>query len=147
MKATEKISQLPVSEDSSVNIAELKNNVYAAMSDDLNSPIAIAYLFDGVRIINSAADGKTAITATDRDELKVLFDSFVYEILGLKAEAQNNSSNSQVLTEVVDLLMKLRLEAKTNKDWATSDKIRNELTTIGFDIKDTKDGASWELKK
>lgn len=147
MKATEKIGQLPVSESSSVNIAELKNNVYAAMSDDLNSPIAIAYLFDGVKIINSAADGKTAITAADRDELKVLFDAFVFEILGLKAETQNEAGNSEVLTEVVDLLMKLRLEAKTNKDWATSDKIRNELTAIGFDIKDSKDGVSWELKK
>ena len=147
MKATEKISQLAVSESSTVNIAELKSNVYAAMSDDLNSPIAIAHLFDGVKIINSAADGKTAITITDRNELQALFDAFVFEILGLKAETQNESGNSEVLTEVVDLLMKLRLEAKANKDWATSDKIRNELTAIGFDIKDGKDGVSWELKK
>jgi cysteinyl-tRNA synthetase len=147
MKAIEKIGQLPVSESSTVNIAELKNNVFAAMGDDLNSPIAIAYLFDGVKIINSAADGKTAITAADRDELKALFETFVFEILGLKVETQNQSGNNQVLTEVVDLLMKLRLEAKANKDWATSDKIRNELTAIGFDIKDGKDGVSWELKK
>ncbi len=147
MKATEKISQLPISESSSVNINELKNNVYAAMSDDLNSPIAIAYLFDGVKIINSAADEKTAITATDRDELKALFDAFIYEILGLKAETSGESGNNKVLTEVVDLLMKIRLEAKANKDWATSDKIRNELAAIGFDIKDGKDGVSWEFKK
>jgi cysteinyl-tRNA synthetase len=147
MKAIEKINQLPVSESSTVNIAELKNNVFAAMGDDLNSPIAIAYLFDGVKIINSTADGKTAITVADRDELKALFETFVFEILGLKVETQNESGNNQVLTEVVDLLMKLRLEAKANKDWATSDKIRNELTAIGFDIKDGKDGVSWELKK
>jgi cysteinyl-tRNA synthetase len=147
MKATQRISELPVSETSSVSIKELKNNVYAAMSDDLNSPIAIAYLFEGVKLINSVADGKATLTANDKDELKALFDAFVFDILGLKAEEQNTSSNSEVLTEVVDLLMNLRLQAKANKDWATSDKIRNELTAIGFDIKDTKEGASWELKK
>ena len=146
MKATEKIGQLPISESSSINIVELRNNIYAAMGDDLNSPIAIAYLFDGVKIINSVADGKTAITASERDELKTLFDAFVFDILGLKAEAQGGG-NSQVLTEVIDLLMKLRADAKANKDWATSDKIRNELVAIGFDIKDTKEGVSWELKK
>ena len=147
IKATLKISELPVSDTSSFSIAELKNNVYAAMNDDLNSPIAIAYLFEGVKIINSAADGKITLSAADRDELKSLFDAFVFDILGLKSEAQNTTANNEVLSDVVDLLMNLRLQAKANKDWATSDKIRNELTALGFDIKDTKEGASWELKK
>jgi cysteinyl-tRNA synthetase len=71
----------------------------------------------------------------------------VFDIFGLKAEDQTGSGNSEVLNEVVALLMKLRAEAKANKDWATSDKIRNELASIGFDIKDGKDGVTWELKK
>jgi len=66
---------------------------------------------------------------------------------GLNAEDQNESGSNEVLNEVVDLLMKLRTEAKANKDWATSDKIRNELAAIGFEIKDGKEGVSWELKK
>jgi len=138
---------LPVSETSSVNIAELSANCYAAMADDLNSPIAIAYLFEGVKTINSVADGKSTITIEDSEALKSLFQIFVFDIFGLNAENQSNLGNSEVLNEVVSLLMKLRAEAKANKDWATSDKIRNELAAIGFDIKDGKDGVSWELKK
>ena len=147
MKAFVKIETLPISETSMVNIEELAQNCFSAMADDMNSPIAMSYLFDGVKIINSVADGKTNITHADRDALKFLFHTFIIDIFGLKAESQAETGNSQVLSEVVNLLMKLRLEAKANKDWATSDKIRNELTTIGFDIKDTKDGASWKLKK
>jgi cysteinyl-tRNA synthetase len=147
LKAIAKIDSLPVSDTSSVNISELSANCYAAMADDMNSPIAISYLFEGVKIINSVADGKTTITAADRDALKTLFDAFVFDILGLKAEAQSEGGNSEVLNDVVALLMNLRADAKANKDWATSDKIRNELAAIGFDIKDTKEGISWELKK
>jgi len=147
MKAVAKIETLPVSETSMVNISELSKNCYSAMADDMNSPIAMSYLFEGVKIINSISDGKTNITLADRDALKLLFHTFVFDIFGLKLESQTEAGNNEVLSEVVDLLMKLRLEAKANKDWATSDKIRNELTAIGFDIKDTKDGASWDLKK
>ncbi len=147
MKAVAKIDSLPVSETSSVNIAELAANSFAAMGDDLNSPIAISYLFEGVKIINSVADGKSALTAGDREALKILYQAFVFDIFGLKAEDQDETGSSEVLNEVVALLMKLRAEAKANKDWATSDKIRNELAAIGFDIKDGKDGVSWELKK
>jgi cysteinyl-tRNA synthetase len=147
MKAVAKIDSLPVSESSSVNIAELSANCNAAMADDMNSPIAIAHLFDSVKMINSIADGKSTINATDKDLLKSLFNTFVFDIFGLKSEDQVGSGNSEVLNEVVDLLMKLRADAKANKDWATSDKIRNELAAIGFDIKDGKDGVTWELKK
>ena len=147
MKAMAKIESLPVSEVSSVNISELSANCYAAMSDDMNSPIAIAYLFDGVKMINSIADGNSTITAEDRESLKSLFYTFVFNIFGLKAETQAEFANNNLLNEVVALLMKLRAEAKDNKDWATSDKIRNELAAIGFDIKDGKEGVSWELKK
>jgi cysteinyl-tRNA synthetase len=147
MKAVARIESLPISETSTVNITELSANCYAAMSDDLNSPIAIAYLFEGVKIINSVADGKSSVTNEDREALKSLFNAFVFDIFGLKADTQAETGSSEVLNEVVALLMKVRAEAKANKDWATSDKIRNELAAIGFDIKDGKDGVSWELKK
>ena len=147
MKAFDKIDSLTVSDSSSVNIEELAQNCYAAMADDMNSPIAMSYLFEGVKIINSVSDGKNNITLSEQEALKQLFHTFVIDIFGLKAETQAEAGNSEVLNEVVDLLMKLRLEAKINKDWALSDKIRKELTAIGFDIKDGKEGVSWELKK
>ncbi len=147
LKAAAKIESLPVSETSSVNIPELSANCYAAMADDMNSPIAIAYLFDGVKMINAIAEGKATICATDKITLNKLFSTFLFDIFGLKADVQSNAANSEVLNDVVALLMKLRGEAKANKDWATSDKIRNELSAIGFEIKDTKEGVSWELKK
>ena len=147
MKAVAKIETLTVSATSSVNISELSANCVAAMADDMNSPIAMSYLFEGVKMINSVADGKSTITAGDREALQSLFNAFVFDIFGLKSEDQEISGNSEILNEVVGLLMKLRTEAKANKDWATSDKIRNELAAIGFDIKDGKEGISWELKK
>ena len=146
MKAVAKIETLTVSTTSSVNISELSANCFAAMADDMNSPIAMSYLFEGVKMINSVADGKSTITAGDREALQSLFNAFVFDIFGLKSEDQEISGNSEILNEVVGLLMKLRTEAKANKDWATSDKIRNELMAIGFDIKDGKEGVSWELK-
>jgi cysteinyl-tRNA synthetase len=147
LKAVEKIDRLPVSAHSSVNVAEWSANCYAAMNDDLNSPIAISYLFEGVKMINAVADGKATLTEADRDALKNLYSTFVFDILGLKPETQVGAGNSEVLNEVVGLLLKLRADARAAKDWATSDKIRNELTAIGFDIKDGKDGITWELKK
>ena len=147
MKAVGKIETLSVSETSEVNIEELSKNCFSAMADDMNSPIALSYLFEGVKIINSVYDGKTSITIADRDALKLLFHTYVFDIFGLKAESQPEAGNNNILNEVVGLLMNLRQEAKTNKDWVLSDKIRNELTAIGFNIKDTKDGASWDLKK
>jgi len=147
MKAVAKIDTLPVSESSSEDIQELQWICLSALRDDLNSPVAIGYLFDGVKYINSIVHGKATITQKDKDLLKSFFHTFVFDIFGLKAENQADSGNNEVLREVVDLLMKLRAEAKANKDWATSDKIRNELAAIGFEIKDGKDGVSWEMKK
>lgn len=146
MKAVNSIDKISVSEKSTVEIAPLIDKCYEAMNDDFNSSIAIANLFDGVRIINSLLDGKETIDKEGLELLKKLYQDFVFEILGLKGE-ENNSGNNEVLSDVVNLLLNLRMEAKANKDWGTSDKIRNELTKLGFEIKDKKDGFEWELKK
>jgi len=147
MKAVDLLPELkPSEEESTVDMAALKSGCYDAMNDDFNSPIVIANLFEGVRIINSIKDGKEKINATDLETLKKLFNDFVFDILGLKSE-NASSGNSEVLSDVVNLLLNLRMEAKANKDWATSDKIRNELSALGFEIKDKKDGFEWELKK
>lgn len=146
MKAVNSIDKINVSEKSTVEITPLIEKCYEAMGDDFNSSIAIANLFDGVRIINSLLDGKETIDKEGHELLIKLFHDFVFDILGLKGE-EINSGNNEILSDVVNLLLNLRMEAKTNKDWATSDKIRNELTKLGFEIKDKKDGFEWELKK
>jgi cysteinyl-tRNA synthetase len=148
LKAVSILEGLQPQEQSSVDVAGLKDNCYAAMNDDMNTPVLIAHLFDGVKMINSVNDGKSTINSADLEILKKLYNDFVFDILGFKSEASSGeSSNGEVLGNVVDLLLNLRIEAKKNKDWATSDKIRNSLTELGFDIKDTKDGFEWALKK
>ncbi|RKD92263.1 cysteine--tRNA ligase [Mangrovibacterium diazotrophicum] len=147
LKASETLDKLTASDQSSasVNVAELKEKCYAAMNDDLNSPIAIAHLFDGVKLINSIADGKATISAEDLEALKSLFNTFVFDLFGLNKPEQA-SGNVEAFDSAIDLLLQLRQDAKANKDWATADKIRNELTRLGFEIKDTKEGSTWELK-
>lgn len=147
-KAIGVLEALTASAASTVDIAGLKEKCYAAINDDLNTPILIAHLFDGVKMINSIQDEKATISASDLAELRKLYSSFTFDILGLQAEPETaNSGEGNTLKEVVDLLLNLRIEAKNNKDWATSDKIRNSLTEMGFEIKDTKDGFEWEIKK
>ncbi|MDP4186359.1 MAG: cysteine--tRNA ligase [Bacteroidota bacterium] len=148
MKAASLVNKLTASDySSSIDVPTLKKNCYEAMNDDLNSPILIAHLFDAVKMVNSIHDNKATINEADLNELKLIFHNFVFEILGLKDEETGAADNSEVLTQVVDLLLNLRIQAKVNKDWATADRIRNELNQIGFEIKDRKDGFEWELKK
>ncbi|MGQ7869731.1 cysteine--tRNA ligase [Sunxiuqinia sp. sy24] len=146
LKAVETLDKLESSATSTVNIEELKSKCYQAMNDDLNSPIAIAHLFDGVKMINSIADGKNSISAEDLETLKSLYSSFLFDLFGLQEPEQQANTNSEAYEHAIDLLLQLRMEAKANKDWATADKIRDELAKLGFVVKDTKDGFSWELK-
>ena len=128
-------------------VKDLREKCYTAMNDDLNSPIVIAHLFDGARMINTVLDKKATISAEDLEELKSVFHLFMYEILGLKEEAANNEAREEAYGKVVDMLLEQRMKAKANKDWATSDKIRDELAALGFEVKDTKDGFTWKLNK
>ena len=145
MAAMKTLGEIKSSETSTVDIAGLKEKCFTAMSDDLNSPIAIAHLFDGVKMINSVKAGSEKISAADLEELKSFYQGFVFDILGLKEE-ETDGENNQTLDGAIQLLINLRREAKTNKDWGTADKIRNELSAIGIELKDTKDGVEWSFK-
>jgi cysteinyl-tRNA synthetase len=145
MKAVEAIDKIIPSDESTVDVGAIQSNCYEAMNDDFNSPIVIANLFEAVRVINSLIDGREKITGEALALLKKFMSEFVYDILGLASE-QTSQGNNEVLSDVVNLLLNLRMEAKANKDWATSDKIRNELTNLGFIIKDKKEGFEWEIK-
>ncbi|WP_461630813.1 cysteine--tRNA ligase [Labilibaculum euxinus] len=146
MTAVATIDKIQASASSSNSVEELKTKCYEALNDDFNTPILIAHLFDGVKMINSLAVGKETITASDLTVLKDLYHNLVFDVLGLKDEGESGGNN-EILDKVVRLLLSTRDEAKKNKDWATADKIRDELTNLGIVVKDTKDGYEWEILK
>ncbi len=127
-------------------VDDLREKCYAAMNDDLNSPIVISHLFDACRVINTIMDKKATIAADVLEALREVFFTFTFDILGLKEDAGGNSSREEAFGKVVDMMLEQRRIAKANKDWATSDRIRDELAALGFEVKDTKDGFSWSLK-
>jgi cysteinyl-tRNA synthetase len=142
MKAVETLKKLKPSLTSTADIAALWKNCQDAMDDDLNSPILLSHLFEGVKYINSANDGSEKLTVADIGSLTNLFNTFVFDILGLKDEAAGE--NDGKLTEgLMKIIINLRQDAKNKKEWGTSDKIRNELKNAGIIINDLKDGADW----
>jgi len=131
--------------ESTVNVNEFKDKLFSALDDDLNTPILIAHLFDGVKMINSIYAETETISTDDLTYMKNLYKDIVFDILGLKHET-SDFGNNEILTDVMDLLLNIRTEAKQHKDFKTSDKIRDKLNEIGITVKDTKDGSEWEIK-
>ena len=139
-----RLQKLSATTTSTVETAGLRAKCEEALNDDLNTPIAISYLFEALKAINSVHDGKATISAADLEELQSVFKLMIEDLLGLKVEAATTGTND-AYKQAIDMLLNMRLEAKRNKDWATSDKIRNDLTALGFEIKDTKEGFEWKL--
>jgi cysteinyl-tRNA synthetase len=133
------IEKLTPTQNSAIDLNSLTERCYAAMNDDFNSPVLIAELFEAVHIINSIYDGKTNASASDIKALKKLMDDFVIGVLGLKEE----SNQADDMSKLLDLIINLRSEAKSNKDYTTSDKIRIGLNSIGIQLKDNKEGTTW----
>ena len=141
---------VPADGEGSVGMAyvdELRTKCYEAMNDDLNSPIVISHLFDACRVINSVIDRKATIGREALEALADVFRTFAFDILGLKEEGGNEGAREEAFGKVVDMLLEQRMAAKANKDWATSDKIRDNLAALGFEVKDTKDGFTWRLNR
>jgi cysteinyl-tRNA synthetase len=139
MNAYELLDGLKLSAKTDVEVEALQTRCYEAMNDDFNSPVLIAELFEASRIINSVHDGKMHIDAANLELLKQLMHTFIGDVLGLKDEKAANDE----LPKVMDFIINLRSEAKINKDYATSDKIRIGLQDIGFQLKDSKEGTTW----
>lgn len=124
-----------------LDIDALRARCYAAMDDDFNSPVLIAELFEVVRLINSLQDGKQQADQSSLDKIKELIQYFVFDIMGLKDDQLGSDNES--MDKIMGLVIQLRNEAKQNKDFATSDRIRIELSSIGIQLKDSKDGTLW----
>lgn len=129
----------PTGTTNSVDVTAIKQRFHTAMDDDFNSPVLIAELFEVVRIINNLYEGKTDINTDNLVQLKVLVKTFVFDILGLQEEQSENDDFGKLM----DAVLRLRHAAKQNKDFTTSDRIREELTKIGIQLKDSKDSTLW----
>lgn len=145
LDASRNIGKIPANDISTVEVKFLRQSCYDALNDDLNSPVLLSHLFDATRTINSAIAGIEKLRKEDIDELRELFDLFLHTLLGVEDEIVLKDTNLEAFEKAVDMLLELRQEAKDNKDWATSDKIRNQLTEAGFIIKDTPKGFEWSL--
>jgi cysteinyl-tRNA synthetase len=140
IEAMKLIHKLNTSASSSFDVNELVNSFYQAMNDDFNTPILIANLFEAAKNINLINDGKATITTADRDLLAKEMNGFIAGVLGLQPSEESNDSK---LAPVMNLVLDLRQQARSNKDWTTSDKIRDGLAAAGIVVKDGKEGTTW----
>ena len=144
-----RVHKLKPADKSSVQLEDFEEKAYEAMDDDLNTPQVIAVLFEAGKIVNQAYDGLATLSAGDIEKLQRLFDTFLGELLGIRQEGQGNTAGSdkdkEAYAGAVDLLLEVRSQAKANKDWTTSDLIRDRLAALGFTVKDTKSGTDWTL--
>ena len=145
MDAFHLLDELPTSGSSSFNVSEWRQKCYDSMNDDFNSPILIAQLFEAVKQINSIKEGNATITAEDLQDLKKTMSDFLFEVLGLVDIVAANDPSMEKRSGAVELLIKLRADARINKDFATSDKIRDELAQLGIELKDGKDGTVFSV--
>ncbi len=144
MTALQVLDQIIPAEKSTAEFADSKNSFFEAMNDDLNTPIALSHLFDVVKVINSLKDGRFTISASDLDDLKQFFSSAVIDILGLEPLSISDvNQNDSLESDLMDLIINIRLNARKNKDFATSDMIRDNLKEKGIVLKDTKEGTDW----
>ncbi|MBT8298834.1 MAG: cysteine--tRNA ligase [Maribacter sp.] len=144
MDGIDSLKDLPTGEKSDFNISEWRQKCYEAMNDDFNTPILIANLFEAVKHINLIKEGKESVSEADKELLQKTINDFVFEVLGLEGKRESGQ-DSDTLQRVVELLIQLRNEARTNKDFATSDKIRDQLVAMGIQLKDGKDGTTFSI--
>ncbi len=129
-------------------VKELRQKCYDAMNDDFATPQVISYLFEACSVVNKLVNHKAAICQECLKELSETMCLFTFDILGLRDERSNSSdAREEAFGKVMDMVLELRAKAKADKDWATSDKIRDALKEAGFEVKDTKDGVTWRLNK
>ena len=143
MNAIHSIDSIVANKASTLDVKGWKQSCYDAMNDDFNSPVLIAHLFEAVKFINLLKDNKETLTNDDLIEFRTVLKSFIFDILGL--EDVLSEDNSEKLSKVVEMLIEMRNEARENKDWPLSDKIRDELLLLGIQLKDGKDGTTFSV--
>ncbi len=146
LQGMETLNNLKASDTSSVDLNALPDRCHQALNDDFNSPIAIAHLFDAVKVINAVKDGQATMSASDLYHLRQSFRKFMVDIFGLwHDKGSDNQKHKEIIHGLMDIILDLRREARGRKDWATADKLRDALERLNIIVKDGKDGATWEL--
>jgi cysteinyl-tRNA synthetase len=143
MTAINLIDSLKTGNETNPYIAELRSKCEEAMSDDFNTPVVLAHLFDGVTFINNINDGREQISEEDKAALKKIYNDYVFDVMGLKEE---KASGNEMVGDLVKLILDQRAEAKARKDFATSDALRKKLLDLGVEIKDGKEGTSFSIQ-
>ncbi len=146
MEGMAQIEKIKPGQATTFDVEAFKSKCFDALNDDLNTPILLAHLFEGVRVINSAVSGQATFTQKDLTAFSELLSLLVFDILGLSQPESADSKNSETLDGVMHLMLDMRQQAKSNKDWGTADKIRDQLSALGIVVKDSKEGATWEIK-
>ncbi len=146
MAAASLLPKLKAQKESTVKIDDWVDQCYAAMNDDFNTPVLIAHLFEAVKMINSIHAASETINQVDLEKLTLRFNAFVFDVLGLKNETQQ-AGNDELLDGLMTTLIQIRQQAKDNKDWASADLIRKELSKLNISLKDTKEGTDWGVDK
>ena len=145
MDAYSLLTKIKASDKSNFDVPKWRQSCYDAMNDDFNSPVLIALLFEAAKTINSAKEGKTALTQSDIDLLQKTMQDFIFDVLGLENSVNAKTNDDNKLSEAVSILIGLRNQARANKDFATSDLIRDQLLAAGIQLKDGKDGTTFSL--
>ena len=145
MAAIETLEEIKPSATTSFNVDALISKTNESMNDDFNTPVTIANLFDGVKIINNIKSEKATINAEDLEKLKALYYNFIFDIFGLQKESSD--AKNDYLDDIMNVIMNIRNEAKIAKNWALSDLIRDELKNLNITIQDSKDGSNWTVEK
>ncbi|MCD9618506.1 MULTISPECIES: cysteine--tRNA ligase [Chryseobacterium] len=127
---------------SGFSLKEWKNKAYEALTDDFNSPILIAHLFEAVKYIFALNDGKETISTDDLEDLKTTLNAFIFDVLGLQTVEENNNEK---LDQTLKVLIELRNQARKSKNFELSDQIRDKLLAEGIELKDGRDGTSYVL--
>lgn len=145
-EARGRLKNLKATSDLDAELPDYMAQALEAMNDDLNTPIALSHIFDAVKTINAATDGHLQLSQHNIDELNKLFDVVLTQLMGILPEESAAGIDMEPYRKAVDLVLEVRANAKSQRDWATSDLIRDRLAALGFNVKDTKNGAEWSLK-
>ena len=142
MEGVKTLLSVQPSKESSFAVDPLIASYHEALCDDLNTPILIAQLYETIYQANLMASGKASLTAADLQKLQAAVKTMVFEVLGMKTEAE---AATDKVDGLVQMLLQMRVDAKNNQDWGTSDRIRDQLAALGIQVKDSKEGSSWSF--
>ncbi len=145
MKAMELLDHIKAEGSTPGGVDQLSAKCEEALRDDLNTPLLIGHLFDGVKMINNISEGKGSIDKGGLEKLKSLYNTMVYQVLGLAPTGDTGNREESITGELVEMILQLRQKAKADRDFESADRIRDGLTSLGVILKDRKDGTDWEI--